>query len=312
VIQYPCSWGKDGLSTKMQYNNRVVMASDYFIGLPQWKHPQWINTILSDREQPELSQYAASFSSVEGNTTFYGLPTTETVQRWYQQTPDGFRFCFKFPQAISHQSGLQHCEQALLETFRQLAPLEHKLGMLCLQLPARFGPSHLPQLAGFLQTLPAGFRYAVEVRHPAFFDGGEAEKQLNGLLHLMGVNRTMFDTRALFATTRTDPVTREALQQKPQLPLRVLATGDAPMLRFITPLHWQEGTEWLQPWVDKLLQWLDAGKTPFVFMHTPSNAEAPELARWLAQQLEQQRPGLKGFVDWKERPRARQRQPGLF
>lgn len=297
---------------KLQYNNRVAMASDYFIGLPQWKHPQWGNTILFDSEQSELGQYAASFSSVEGNTTFYGLPTMATVQRWCQDTPDAFRFCFKFPQTISHQSALLHCDQALLETFRRLSPLGQKLGMLCLQLPARFGPANLPQLAAFLHVLPAGFRYAVEVRHPAFFDGGEAERQLNALLRRLGVNRIMFDTRALFASTRTDPITREALQQKPHLPLRVLATGDAPMLRFITPLHWREGTDWLQPWVGKLLQWIDAGKTPFVFMHTPSNAEAPELARWLAQQLERQRPGLKGFVDWNERPRTRQRQPGLF
>ncbi len=286
------------------------MASDYFIGLPQWKHPAWEASILPDSGQPELSQYAASFSSVEGNTTFYGLPAQETVKRWREQTPAHFRFCFKFPQSISHQSGLMHCEEELRKTFVQLAPLEQRLGMLCLQLPARFGPEHLPQLGHFLQQLPAGFRYAVEVRHPAFFDGGGAEKQLNVLLHTLGINRIMFDTRALFANPKADAVTREALQQKPRLPLRVLATGSAPMLRFITPLHWQEGTDWLQPWIGKLLEWIEAGKTPFVFMHTPSNAEAPELARWLAQQLEQQKPGLKGFKDWAGRPRIQQ--PGLF
>lgn len=286
------------------------MTSDYFIGLPQWKHPEWNRSILPDPTQPDLAQYAASFSSVEGNTTFYGLPRQDTIKQWWHQTSEDFRFCFKFPQTISHQAELRHCDAELNLTFKHLGLLEQRLGMLCLQLPARFRPDHLDQLAAFLRRLPAGFRYAVEVRHPAFFDGGEGERQLNRLLMELGVNRIMFDTRSLFANPRTDRVSQEALQQKPRVPLRVLATGSAPMLRYISPLHWQEGLPWLEPWVDKLLEWIDAGKTPFVFMHTPSNAEAPELARWLAQRLEQKRPGLKGFVDWVGRPRLEQ--PGLF
>lgn len=287
------------------------MPSDYFIGLPQWKHPQWSRSLLQDPVQGELEQYAASFNSVEGNTTFYGLPSAASVCRWDEQTPPGFRFCFKFPQSISHQGALRNVDAEANAFLDRLQPLASKLGMLCLQLPSRFGPEQLPDLIRFLSGLPAGLRYAVEVRHPAFFQEGGDEQRLNTILQTFGVNRVSFDTRALFAHPQPDPVTQEALQQKPRLPLRVLATGDAPMLRFIAPLDLQQGQRWLSPWVDQIVRWIGEGRTPFIFMHTPSNGEAPELGRWFAQQLQQQQPRLRsGFSDWSSFRRVRQ--PGLF
>ncbi|GAA0788036.1 DUF72 domain-containing protein [Marinobacterium sediminicola] len=300
------------METKAEYNNSKTMTSDYFIGLPQWKHPEWNRSLLQNPEQGDLEQYAASFNSVEGNTTFYGLPGVASVRRWGDETPPGFRFCFKFPQSISHQGALRHVSDELSLFLDRLQPLASKLGMLCLQLPSRFGPEHLPELVHFLGELPAGLRYAVEVRHLAFFQRGEEERRFNDVLERFGVNRISFDTRALFANPQSDPITREALQQKPRLPLRVLATGDAPMLRFISPLDLQQGQRWLRPWVGQVLRWIEEGRTPFIFMHTPSNGEAPELARWFAQELQQRQPKLApGFYDWTERTPVR-RQPGLF
>lgn len=294
---------------KLQYNKTQLMSSDYYIGLPQWKHPHWVQSFQTDSQQSDLTQYAACFNSVEGNTTFYGLPGGDTLLRWQQATPASFRFCFKFPQEISHRAGLHRCETELEHFLSHMLQLEQRLGMLCLQLPARFGPDSLPLLDAFLQQLPAGIRYGVEVRHPAFFQGGEAEKLLNRLLIETGVNRISFDTRALFAHPAADPASREALQQKPQLPLRVLATGMAPMVRFIAPLDLEQGYPWLEPWVRQVLKWIDEGRVPFIFMHTPDNAAAPELARWFARRLEQLRPGIRGLTDWDRLPR---RQPGLF
>jgi len=292
-----------------KFNKTLSMSPDYYIGLPQWKHPQWDQSFQTDLHQSDLSQYAACFNSVEGNTTFYGLPGFETLQRWRQETPSSFRFCFKFPQTITHMARLRDCETELRLFLDAMLSLEERLGMLCLQLPGSFGPDDLVPLEQFLQQLPAGLRYGVEVRHPVFFQGGDAERRFNRLLMETGINRIAFDTRALFAHPAQDAVSREALQQKPRLPLRVLATGTAPMVRFITPLSLEQGYAWLEPWVGQVLKWIDEGRTPFMFMHTPDNRQAPELARWFAQRLQQQRPGIKGFVDWAHLPR---RQPGLF
>ncbi|MCL6409131.1 DUF72 domain-containing protein, partial [Dickeya dadantii] len=47
-----------------------------YIGLPQWQHPAWSRLGLND-----LADYSRYFSCVEGNTTFYALPSREIVGR---------------------------------------------------------------------------------------------------------------------------------------------------------------------------------------------------------------------------------------
>lgn len=77
-----------------------------FIGLPQLQHPAWYKFGLRP-----LADYARYFNCIEGNTTFYALPSVDSVLRWRDMTSDSFRFCFKFPAIISHQAGLRHCEE---------------------------------------------------------------------------------------------------------------------------------------------------------------------------------------------------------
>ncbi len=83
-----------------------------YIGLPQWSHPKWLRLGITS-----LADYARHFNCVEGNTTLYALPKAEIVARWYEQTHDNFRFCFKFPATISHQAALRHCDDLSHEFF---------------------------------------------------------------------------------------------------------------------------------------------------------------------------------------------------
>ena len=113
---------------------------------------------------------------MEGNTTLYALPRAEIVERWREQTTDDFRFCFKFPATISHNAALRNCDDLTHEFFTRMSPLANRIGQYWLQLPATFGPRDLPALWQFLDALPQGFTYGVEVRHPEFFAKGDAEK----------------------------------------------------------------------------------------------------------------------------------------
>ncbi len=139
-----------------------------YIGLPQWSHPKWVRLGITS-----LEEYARHFNCVEGNTTLYALPKPEIVARWYEQTHDDFRFCFKFPATISHQAALRHCDELSSEFFARLAPLASRIGQYWLQLPATFGPRDLPALWHFLDGLPKDFTYGVEVRHPEFSPKGK-------------------------------------------------------------------------------------------------------------------------------------------
>lgn len=115
-----------------------------YIGLPQWSHPKWVRLGITS-----LEEYARHFNCVEGNTTLYALPKPEIVARWYEQTHDDFRFCFKFPATISHQAALRHCDELSSEFFARLAPLASRIGQYWLQLPATFGPRDLPRYGIF-------------------------------------------------------------------------------------------------------------------------------------------------------------------
>ena len=86
----------------------------YFLGCPIWGNKEWAGELFApDVVQKDfLKQYASVFNTVEGNTTFYGLPSEKAAMRWLSDTPSGFRFALKFPRAISHDKRLRNAALA--------------------------------------------------------------------------------------------------------------------------------------------------------------------------------------------------------
>jgi uncharacterized protein YecE (DUF72 family) len=253
----------------------------FFLGCPIWGQKNWVGELFTRDARPAdfLKQYASVFNTVEGNTTFYGMPTPATVERWRADTPSTFRFCFKFPRVISHDKALISAEAETAHFLDTLAPLDQRLGPSFLQLPPSFGPSNLPALEHFLSTLPPGYQYAVEVRHPTFFAGGAEEAGLDALLAAHGANRVCFDGRALRAAPGADPLTREAQRKKPDIPARFIATASAPFVRYIAHPDEEANLPYLEAWVPVIVAWLAEGRTPYFFMHAPDDFYAPRLAR---------------------------------
>lgn len=286
------------------------------LGCPLWAEPLWRGTLYSsdaDADQ-RLHEYARVFGAVEGNTTFYALPPAEVVQRWASLLPEDFHFCAKLPREVSHGDRLDAGHPALQRFFSVMAPLEQRLGPVWLQLPARFGPQQLDQLPAFLGALPGEYRYAVEVRHLDFFRKDDTERRLNRLLHQRGIERIMFDSRGLFASADTDAATLDAQQRKPRLPVHAVALTQTPTVRFTAGMDNQQSLAWLEPWLGKCVQWLGEGRSPILFMHTPDNRLAPELARLFHAQLAQRLDNLPAMPVWpgeREQQQAPQ-QTGLF
>lgn len=69
-----------------------------------WGLKAWVGSFFpaGAKQREFLALYSRRLQTVEGNTTFYATPDVATVERWRAETPPGFRFCFKFPQSISH------------------------------------------------------------------------------------------------------------------------------------------------------------------------------------------------------------------
>jgi len=208
------------------------------------------------------------------------MPSPETARRWADAVPDGFRFCFKVSRGISHEALLQPPTAELDAFIRCLEPLAGCLGPIFVQLPPQFGPERLSVLNAFLDKLPPDVPQVVEVRHPAFFGDAGAGAALDAMLSDRGVDRAVMDTRALRAASRPhDERTRQALDRKPDLPVRPIGLGRHPFIRFVARPKAETNGPWLAAWADVVAGWIAEGREPFVFMHSPGDAEVPVLTR---------------------------------
>lgn len=263
-----------------------MVKQPYRLGLPMWSNRDWNGSLYPSgaNSQNFLQHYSSVFNSVEGNTTFYALPSENTVCSWREQLQSGFQFSFKLPKAVTHHGRLDTGD-SLTQFFHRLAPLEEAQGPFMIQLPATFGERQLDDLTAFIQSLPEGLSFAVEVRHPVFFQKGDAEKRLNNLLMVAGIDRVCFDSRPLFSRQASTDVDRDAQSKKPRLPVHAIATGRQPMVRFIGTADAGYNQQYFKPWQAKIAQCLEEGRKPLVFVHTPSNQQAPEHALAIHQQL---------------------------
>jgi uncharacterized protein YecE (DUF72 family) len=201
------------------------------------------------------------------------------VENWAAQTPTDFRFVVKLPQVITHERRLTNTDaelRAFLDAIEPLGPRNHAVWI---QLPAAFSPTDLGALAGFLHRAPRDFRYAVEVRHRAFFEDADAASNLERVLGRAQAEWIPFDTGTLFARHPTSFAERDAWMKKPRVARRTRALTGHPIVRYIGRDSVDETVDGWSYLVDLVVHWISEGRSPTIFLHTPDNAEALNLAR---------------------------------
>ena len=281
----------------------------YHLGTTVWGLKEWKGDFFTDEASPSdfLGEYASVFNTVEGNTTFYGSPKPETVAKWADAVPDGFNFCFKFPQMITHHKSLKGTDGDVEKFLDLLRPLRLHLGPFLIQLPASFSPERFHDLERFLESLPPDFSYGLEVRHPDFFGHDRSEKRLDALLKTYGINRVVFDTRKLFATKLDDPSIREAQGKKPQVPVRFDLVGSHPMVRYVGVNDPMNNETYLKEWAIIVAEWIKEGKHPYFFVHTPDQYYGPWAARFFHRMLARLMPSVGELPEFPaERPSSEQ------
>ncbi|SCF02843.1 Uncharacterized conserved protein YecE, DUF72 family [Micromonospora chaiyaphumensis] len=264
------------------------------VGCAMWTHRAWQGRFLPHPlpAHERLRAYAEWCTAVEGNTTFYATPSRETVASWARQTDPGFRFVPKLPKVVTHERRLTGADAELRAFLDAVEPLGPRAHALWVQLPGSFGPGDVPALARFLRGLPTTHRYAVEVRHPAFFTDPGAARALEETLARVGAEWIPFDTTAFFRTPPTSDAERDAWLKKPRTPLRTRALTDRPIVRYLGRDDPARTVEGWQPWLDVVTGWLREGRSPTVFVHTPDNADAPDLARRFHDQVRARLPDV--------------------
>ena len=170
------------------------MAGQILVGTSSWADPgfvkEWYPPKLAARER--LPWYAERFGYVELNSSFYAIPDRTSVQRWVDDTPDGFVFDVKVHRLLSrHAAPLDSLPPELrddadvgergrvrlsaeLETAMARRLVEEtqpfadagKLGSFLVQMTPAFKPgrNRLEELDALVEAL-APQRVAIELRH---------------------------------------------------------------------------------------------------------------------------------------------------
>lgn len=135
------------------------------IGTSGWVYAHWRGIFYPKNllQADWFGFYARHFDTVEVNSSFYRLPTTDTFRKWREQAPRGFIYAIKASRFITHLKKLKDVEQPTQVFLERSAFLGETLGPILFQLPPHWGVN-LSRLEAFLQLLPEGHRYVFEFR----------------------------------------------------------------------------------------------------------------------------------------------------
>lgn len=148
--------------------------SEIKIGCTGWGYPEWQGTFYPKtmKQKDWLKHYSSIFDITEVNTSFYQIIPKPMAQKWFNETPNHFRFSLKFPQKITHEHKLDYekSKDILTGFFSGLEPLKQKIQVLVIQLPPSLTfEVAKPRLELLQKHLPHYCRYAIEGRHESWF-----------------------------------------------------------------------------------------------------------------------------------------------
>jgi uncharacterized protein YecE (DUF72 family) len=245
-------------------------ALQVYVGGTEWGRTSWLGRAYPQGTKPKdfLHWYSRQFNTIELNTLFYGLPSPATIGRWADAVGPGFRFCPKFPEAISHTLQLSNASRETSEFVDILQHLEGKTGPAFLLLPDRFGPDQAGLLRHYIRQLPPGLAVCVELRGEQWFTAVSRE--------MPSVRETWQEMMEQgVGTVITDVAGRRDV-------LHMRLTSPVAFIRFVTNSLHPTDYQRADAWVERLAQWAALGlREVYIFVHSPGELTSPEMMRYL-------------------------------
>jgi len=160
----PHTWPKFGY-----FDN---MNGKFRIGTSGWSYKDWTGIFYPKKMKPPdwLSHYAKTFDCTEINSSFYRLPSKETVINWLNKVPRSFRFCPKLSRYLTHMKKLREPEEPLERFFSVFGPMQGQMGPILIQLPRMvpFDYNITEHLYKLLKEKYSPYNFAIEVRHESW------------------------------------------------------------------------------------------------------------------------------------------------
>lgn len=258
----PDPQGTKGLLERLTPN----LPAQLYIGCTGWSMKEWVGKTYpkGTKTKDYLIAYGKQFNTIELNTTHYRIPSPDMVTKWFDNTPDDFKFCPKIPQTISHRKELGLTDGSLEFFCDSIRGLRHKLGCCFIQFPPYVSPSDLPRLRLFLERFPQDIDLAIELRHEDWFQNDNFER-IAELLEKHNKSTVITDVAGR----------RDVLHNR--------LTSHIAMIRFVgNGLHPTDYTR-LDSWIQKIKDWTESGISEiYFFPHEPDNILAPDAVEYFA------------------------------
>ncbi len=225
-----------------------------YIGTSGWSYKHWKQCFYTGVANKDwLRHYAEHFSSVEINATFYRLQTPDTFLRWYQNTPDSFRFTVKAHHYLTHNKKLLEPVDSVLIEKQHAGYLAEKLAAILWQLP-KFLKKDLPRVKAFLQALRQwdNVHHVLEFRHSSWFDDETA-------------------------SCLTDAGIAVCISDSADWPMWRRVTADQVYLRLHGHSRTYESSyrsDELLQWAEQINDWLSDNRQVFVYFDNDANCAA--------------------------------------
>lgn len=141
------------------------------IGTSGWMYNHWKGPFYPEKypNKNMLKYYSEHFQTVEINSSFYGLPSKNTVKNWLDQTSENFTFAIKANRFITHRKYLKEGQETTKKFFDVIKLFKEKLGVILFQLPPNWHCNYV-RLKEFVEVLPKKYLYTFEIRHPSWYN----------------------------------------------------------------------------------------------------------------------------------------------
>lgn len=262
----------DGEQTKQVLaGKKAVKAPQFYVGCAKWGRKEWVNMIYppKTKEANFLDEYVKHFNSIELNAVFYSLPKPEQIKKWKEKAAlnsnNGFVFCPKFSQTITHMKRLKGAEEATDMFLSGISEFGEYLGPCFLQMGDNFGPKNKEVLQNYLEYLPTDLSLFVELRNPEWFSLESNRKPLFEMLTRLNKGAAITD-----ASGRRDVIHMELTI--PEVFIRFVGNGAE---------HKASDEARIDEWVVRLKHWLDHGlEKIYFFLHQHDEMDTPILANY--------------------------------
>jgi uncharacterized protein YecE (DUF72 family) len=257
---------EDHIDTLKILNKSPSESTNIYVGCAKWNRAD-LKGFYPRGTKDELEYYSRQFNSIELNATFYRVFPPEQFKKWYNKTPDNFRFFPKINQEISHWKRLAEVKDVVEHYLNSAMNLQEKLGCLFLQMHGNFAPKDFKRVKDFMESWPKEVPLAVEFRHTDWYNDKTIAEELFQLLEENNISNIIVDSAG----------------RRDNMHMRL--TNSRAFVRYVGANHASDYGR-LDDWVERLKQWQDAGiKEIDFFVHQNIEKESPLLSAYLIKKL---------------------------